>query len=117
MSIFITFPVMLFLGSSIFGEIEVFKPHGSTGGPRYLQTFYLQIFLFTFQNWSKSTILQSKMDFLSAHLRFAVQNIYQHIYTENNEGNLYHFCSPGLYSCNSIDLHFGKPRGNPIKSH
>ena len=46
-----------------------------TGGPRYSRTFYLRIRLFTFQNWSKMTIFQSKMDFLSANSRFAVKNV------------------------------------------
>ncbi len=45
-----------------------------TGGPRYSRSFYLQIRLFTLENWSKITIFQSKMDFLSVISRFAVQN-------------------------------------------
>ncbi len=46
----------------------------TTGSPRYSRTFYLRICLFTFEKWPKMTILQSKMDFLSANSRFAVQN-------------------------------------------
>ena len=46
----------------------------STGGPRYLRTFYLQICWFTIQNWLKMTIFYSKMDFLSVNSEFAVQN-------------------------------------------
>jgi hypothetical protein len=38
------------------------------------RTFYLGIRLFTFEKWPKMTIFQSKMDFLSANSRFAVQN-------------------------------------------
>jgi hypothetical protein len=39
-----------------------------------LRTFYLRTRLFTFENRSKMIIFQSKMDFLSANSRFAVQN-------------------------------------------
>ncbi len=46
----------------------------STGGPRYSRTFYLQIRLFTSTKGSNITIFQSKMAFLSANSRFAVQN-------------------------------------------
>ncbi len=46
----------------------------TTGGPRYSRTFYLRIRLFAFEKWPKVTLFQSKMDFLSANSRFAVQN-------------------------------------------
>ncbi len=42
--------------------------------PCYSQTYNLCIRLYTFEKWSKITICQSKMDFLSANSRFAVQN-------------------------------------------
>ena len=46
----------------------------NTGGPRYSRTFYLQICLFTFREWSKMTIFYWKMDVLSANSGFEVQN-------------------------------------------
>jgi hypothetical protein len=55
-------------------KISIFGQFGHTGGPRYSRTFYLRIRLFTYEKWPKMTIMQSKMDFLSANSRFAVQN-------------------------------------------
>jgi hypothetical protein len=46
----------------------------STGSPRYSRTFYLRIRSFTLEKRSKMIIFQSKMNFLSANSRFAVQN-------------------------------------------
>jgi hypothetical protein len=48
--------------------------NATTGGPRYSRTFYLRIRLFTLEEWFKMTIVQSKMDFLSANSRYVVKN-------------------------------------------
>ncbi len=47
--------------------------------PLFSRTFYLRIRSFTFEKWPKMTLFQSKMDFLSAHSSFAVQNDGTHL--------------------------------------
>ncbi len=62
----------LFSGSK--PRVVVVHRFDCRGGPRYSRTFYLRLHFFTLEKWSKMTILQTKIGFLFANSRFAVQN-------------------------------------------
>jgi hypothetical protein len=49
--------------------------NSNTDGPRYSRTFYMRIRLFILAKMVKVSIFWSKMYFLSANSRFAVQNV------------------------------------------